>query len=91
MPEWVIWGILWFALFRLFRRRGYLGACGRGRMHRWDCEWREPRVRDRESPGPTAQLAQMSPLEALQRRFVSGSISLEEYESELDQLMRLRG
>jgi hypothetical protein len=54
-------------------------------MHGWDDEWRRRPLRDADEPRSTAPL-QQTPLEALQRRYVSGSITLEEYESELDRL-----
>lgn len=85
MPEWLILLAIIFVALRIRRR------------HRWHRGIREERLRalraGREAPGTSAQavLPRETPLESLQRRFVAGSISVEQYEAELDRMLRRPG
>ena len=85
MPEWLLMLAIIFIALRIHRR------------HRWHRGIREERLRalraGREVPGTSAQPvpARETPVESLQRRFVAGSISVEQYEAELDRLLRRPG
>lgn len=78
---------VWFLVLRPRRRRWLeRGLHGGGR---------EPFLTDRAQlggrtplPGPRAAPPQESRYEALKRRFVAGEISVEQYEHELDVLLR---
>lgn len=75
-------GYLAFGVFRVGRRR-------RGRLRR--CEPRSAAaMHGGESGASTTALPAEPPMEALQRRFVDGTITMEQYESELDTLVRQR-
>jgi hypothetical protein len=83
MPEWLIIVAVFFVVSRLVRssrRRGH----GRGRIGR-------AHARDLSEGGGVRPLAPPrveTPMEALQRRYVEGSITVEQYERELDELFR---
>jgi hypothetical protein len=86
MPEWLIVLVVFFVMSRIVRKRRYGVGCG-GRMHRLD------RARERAlSKGGTTRAVPAappeSPMEALQRRYVDGSLTVEQYEAELDRLYR---
>lgn len=97
-PDWVIWAVFGYIFFRLARGR-------RRRWRRWDrwSEGHQPRELERETPTPglprqsTAAppvpappvRPKETPLQALQRDFVEGRISMDEYEWQLDRLERL--
>jgi hypothetical protein len=96
MPDWILFVALgWFFLAMRARRRAYIGAHGGPRhLH---AGWREyHRERMRGAVAPPAQLP-VTPappptkdqLEAaLRARYVSGKITVEQYESGLDELYR---
>ena len=84
---------LWFLLVMRRRRRWALGHArrmelewGPGREERWR---RRHRHRDREAV-PTLPPPE-SRFDALKRRFVSGELSAEQYEREVDALLRSPG
>lgn len=85
MPEWLLFLAIVFIAFRIRRR------------HRWHRRIRDERLRaaraGRELPGTSAPAMppRETPLESLQRRFVAGSISVEQYEAELDRMLRRPG
>ena len=83
MPDWVIWVAIG-VLFMSWRRSR--ACCGFGvkriRGHR-------ERMRDRMTDGSMTAIRRETPLEVLQRKFVSGPMTLEQYEAELDKLERL--
>jgi hypothetical protein len=85
MPEWLILVAIILVALRIRRR------------HRWRRSLRDERVRalhaGQEAPGTATQavLSRETPLESLQRRFVAGSISVEQYEAELDRMLRRPG
>ena len=86
---------LWFLLVMRRRRRWALGHArrmelewGPGREERWRRRYRH-RHRDRE-PVPTLPPPE-SRFDALKRRFVSGELSAEQYEREVDALLRSPG
>ena len=70
------------------RARGSSGSHAQPRLASGGEEWlgRTP-PRSQEPARPASR--RESPLEVLQRRFVSGSMTLEQYEAELDKLDRL--
>jgi hypothetical protein len=92
MPDWVIWVAI--AVFLMNCRGGCRLGAKRIRGHR---ERMRDRMTDGETTGMKSQprLASVkttprgTPLEVLQRRFVSGPMTLEQYEAELDKLGRL--
>ena len=85
MPEWLLFLAIVFIAFRIRGRR------------RWHRRMRDETLRAaraaHEVPGTStpAVLPRETPLESLQRRFVAGSISVEQYEDELDRLLRRPG
>jgi uncharacterized membrane protein len=87
MPEWLIILIVFFVVSRVVRARGHDARCMSGRSHRLRERERAralQRERHRSVPAPKVE----SPMEALQRKYVDGSITVEEYEAELDRLYR---
>lgn len=52
-------------------------------------DWLGAKPRPRSRNGETKPTRSETPLEALQRKFVSGPMTLEQYEAELDKLDRL--
>ena len=95
MPEWLIVIAVFFIDTRLPRSRRHRfgmyrhpGQLRRARMR----ELRRARMRDRhEGPDRLAahpQPATETPEDALRRRYVDGSITVEEYEAQLDRLYR---
>ncbi len=70
--------------------RGAAGSRGQARLASGG--ERDPSRSPRQRSARTAARAtrRESPLEALQRRFVSGTLTLEQYEAELDKLERLQ-
>ena len=85
MPEWLIILIVFFVMSRVLRARGYDARCMRGRSPRLRASGRAlERERHRTMPAPKVE----SPMEVLQRKYVDGSITVEEYEAELDRLYR---
>lgn len=64
------------------------GLEGREEKPRLD-QARAPEPRRARDPKPVPVAARQSPLKSLQREFVEGRITLEEYERELDALERL--
>jgi hypothetical protein len=84
---------LWFVMVRRRRRRWALGHArrmeldwGPGREERWQRRQRR-RTRERTPTLPPPE----SRLDALKRRFVSGELSDEQYEREVDALLRSPG
>jgi uncharacterized membrane protein len=85
MPEWLIVLLVFFVVSRVIRG-------GRRCVHRGHHQRLERSANRGLSGGaggryvapPKAQ----SPMEALQRRYVDGSITVEEYERELDRMLR---
>jgi hypothetical protein len=93
MPEWLIILIVFFVVSRVVRGRGYDARCMRGSAHRLQAEERralrrEQRALRRGVELPTAAPKVETPMEALQRRYVEGAITVEQYEAELDKLYR---
>ena len=88
MPEWLIILIVFFVMSRIVRKSGYGAQCMSGRSHRLRASERHALEREREKrrsmPAPKVE----TPMEALQRRYVEGNITVEEYEAELDKLYR---
>jgi hypothetical protein len=97
MPDWVIWVAIG-VLFMSWRRSRACCGVGAKRIH-----GQRDRTRDRMTDGGMAANPQPrsrngalkatpseTPLEALQRKFVSGPMTLEQYEAELDKLERLQ-
>ena len=99
MPEWVILLLVAWVIFRVMRREG----CGthrhrlddaersrlreqRARMHAERARLRAER-RGRKAVQQRAARAE-TPVESLQRRFVDGSITVDQYERELDRIYR---
>jgi hypothetical protein len=91
MPDWVIWVVLGFIFFRVrarnraWARRGLRSfpSCGTPARQRHS---RQAAV-GANQPGA---LPPESPLDLLKRRYVEGSISVEQYEDELDRLFSRR-
>jgi uncharacterized membrane protein len=86
MPEWLIILIVFFVVSRVVRSRGDGARCMSGRSHRLDRAARRTLRRERQTAIPAAKPE--TPMEALQRRYVDGSITVEQYEAELDKLYR---
>jgi hypothetical protein len=95
MPEWLIIIAVFFIVTRLLRSRRHRlgmyrhpGQLRRARMR----ELRRARTRERhegrerlaDRPQPITE----TPEDALRRRYVDGSITVEEYEAQLDRLYR---
>jgi hypothetical protein len=95
MPEWLIIIAVFFIVTRLLRSRRHRfglyrhpGQLRGARMR----ELRRARMRERHEPhdrlGARPQPTTETPEDALRRRFVEGSITVEEYEAQLDRLYR---
>ncbi|MGH7576149.1 MAG: hypothetical protein ACREM1_13615 [Longimicrobiales bacterium] len=97
MPDWVVWLIVGFIVFK-FMSAG--GACqrrvskGGGRLdHAGGGELgggRPTPVAMRRGPDARAGRNAETPIQAAQRRFVEGATTVEEYEAELDRVLRER-
>lgn len=100
MPEWLLFLLIGFLAFRVARRGS---CCGWNWERRDRLEENADKQRSRvessrqralSAPAPpsvraaTGQTRQESPLQTLQRRFVDGGLSLEDYEHELDRLYK---
>jgi hypothetical protein len=100
MPDWIFWMFAGWFIFAVVgrRHRSYGGSCGaRHRLHRQATAHSaelptSPRKRSApEAPPATPRLLSRNEVEAqLRARYVSGEISVENYEDELDQLYRQR-
>ncbi len=93
MAEWVIWVAFGLFFYRYVRGRRGWGGCGEddcrvGHARKQSLIDREPRMTKRAGAGPRRSLPEPSPLESLQRRFVHGTITVEQYEAELDRLLK---
>lgn len=89
----IAWVILWFVVARVFLRR---------RAHRrrmiwgwyagpWAPHWTQyayPQPARTPAPEPALPLPSPDPFEALKSRFVGGDLTDEEYERELDALLK---
>ena len=90
MPEWLIIVIVFIVMSRIVRRNRYGAQCMSGRSHRLRARERRALREERAAgqmrsmPAPKVE----TPMEALQRRYVEGNITVEQYESELDKLYR---
>lgn len=92
--EWLIWVLVAFALFRLIGfscPTGRLRPRGQASHHlRSGGELLGPPgvglVRTRPRRRPEAMSTAETPMQSLQRRFVDGRITVEQYEAELDRL-----
>jgi len=92
MPEWLIVLIVFIVFSRVLRARGYDARCMRGGEHRLRGRGQRLRLAERHAlereqramPAPKVE----TPMEALQRRYVEGEITVEEYEAGLDKLYR---
>lgn len=86
MPEWLIIVIVFIVFSRVLRARRYDAGCMRGRPRGLHARRREQLERERQRAVPPPRVE--TPMEALQRKYVEGSITVEEYETELDKLYR---
>lgn len=86
MPEWLIILIVFFVVSRVVRSRGHGRHCMGGRSQRLDRAERRALRRESQPAIPAAKPE--TPMEALQRRYVEGNLTVEQYEAELDKLYR---
>ncbi len=88
MPDWLIWVVIAAVLSGCGRGCGWGVRRYRGLQHGDADEGRVggPRAR-RHLTGGSQPVG--TPLEALQRKFVKGAITLEQYEAEIDKLEHL--
>lgn len=94
MPEWLIIVVVFFIVTRIVRsrrhrlgRHGYPHHLRHARMHQIRAR-REARAADRDRRSLRASPPTETPEEALKRKYVEGSITVEEYERQLDRLYR---
>lgn len=96
MPDWIIWLVVGFIVYR-FCMAG--NSCGRRipdsrhRDHDSDRELgggRGSSVAMHRRPAARAGHNAETPIQAAQRRFVEGTTTVEEYEAELDRALRQR-
>lgn len=96
MPDWLIWFVAAVAVTAVVRRGCGTRACGPSRLpggRETRAAAGHPRGEDARRPtlpeGDGRPAAAKSPLARLQREFVDGTLTLEEYERELDALDRI--
>ena len=89
MPDWILWALLGWLLFRVAgRRRMGPARCGHG-GHAWRMEREGQRQASLGRPQAPVSPTPPSPLQMearLRSRYVSGELSVEQYEAELDKL-----
>ena len=99
MPEWLILLLVCWVIFRVVKRESWgthrhrLGDEERSRLREQRARVHAERARlraerrARKSVTPTATRVE-TPVESLQRRFVEGAITVDQYERELDRIYR---
>ena len=86
MPEWLILLIIWFIVMRVQSRGSRCGPRSVPRRRHTGLHY----ARGMRLNPPAAPPAE-TPLQSLQREFVSGAITVEQYEQKLDRLLRRPG
>lgn len=88
MPEWLIIIAVFFIVTRLLRSRRRRFGMYRHPHRLRHARRREVRERREERRLGRPEAPAETPMQTLQRRYVAGDITVEEYERELDRLFR---
>lgn len=97
MPDWIVWLVVGFIVYRFCMagsRCGRRVTSSRYSGHESDRELARGHgtpIAMRRDPGIRAGRTTETPIQAAQRRFVEGATTVEEYEAEVDRALRERG